>query len=52
MLTDIKLIKTQLTKIIKSGVFLCKTLGVVMGNLVKKALIDLAAPLLNMFCLY
>ena len=41
MLTDIKLSKAQLSKIIQSGGFLGKTLD----NLGTKALLDLAFPL-------
>ena len=36
MLTDIKLSKSQLAKIIQSGGFLGKTLGNIMSNLGKK----------------
>ena len=43
MLIDINFSKTQLSKIIQSGMFLGKTVGNVMGNLCKKALIDFVA---------
>ena len=39
--TDIKLSKAQLTKLIKSVVFLGKTLGNIMSNLGKNALMYL-----------
>ena len=39
--TDIKRSKAQLTKLIKSGVFLGKTLGHIMSNLGKNALMYL-----------
>ena len=42
MLTDIKLSKAQLSKIIQSGEFFVTTLGNVIGNLGKKAQMDLA----------
>ena len=42
---DIKLSKAQLSKLIQSGRILGKTLGNVIGNLGKKALIELAVPL-------
>ena len=45
MSTDIKLRKSQLTKIIQSGILLCKTLGNMISNLGEKALLDLAATL-------
>ena len=45
MSKDIKLSKAQLSKLIQSGRFLRKTLGNVIGNLGKKALIELAVPL-------
>ena len=45
MSTDIKLNKNQLPKIIQMGGFLGKTLGKMMSNIGKKALIDLAVPL-------
>ena len=51
MSTDIKLSKAQLSKIIQSGGFLGKTLGIMMGNLGKKALIDLAVPLAKLIVL-
>ena len=44
MWTDIKPSKSQLPKIIQSGGFLCRTVGNVIGNLGKKALLDLAVP--------
>ena len=47
MLTDIKLSRAQLSKIIQSGGCPGKTLGNMMGNLHKKALIDLAVPLVK-----
>ena len=47
--TDIKLIKSQLAKIIQSGGFLCKVLGNMRTNLCKKALIDLSVPLAKDF---
>ena len=43
MLTDIKLSKDQLPKIIQLDKFLGKKLGNIMGNLGKKALIDFVA---------
>ena len=42
---DVKLNQAQLSKIIQSGRFLGKTLGNVLGNFRKKALIDLAVLL-------
>ena len=45
MSTDIKPSKVQLSKIIQSGRFLGRTLGNMMSNLDKKALLDLAVPL-------
>ena len=45
MSTNIKLSKDQLSKIIKSGGFLGKTIGNMLGNLDRKALLHLAAPL-------
>ena len=45
MSTNIKLCKAQLSKIIQSDGFPGKTLGNVMSNLDKKALIDLPVPL-------
>ena len=42
-MTDIKLSKAQLSKIIRSGGFLGKTLG----NLITNVLLDLTAPLDN-----
>ena len=45
MLSDIKLIISQLAKIIQSAQFLGITLGNMMSNLDKKALWDLAVPL-------
>ena len=45
MLTEIKLSKSQLVKIIQTGGYLGKTLRNVIDNLGKKALIDLAVPL-------
>ena len=47
MSTDIKISKSQLTKIIQSGRFLGKTLGI----LGEKILLDLAFLLLKMLCL-
>ena len=44
-MTNIKLSKTHLSKIIQSAGFLGKTLGNGIGNLGKKTLIDLAVPL-------
>ena len=41
-MTDIKLSKAQLSKIIQLGGFQAKTLGNVIGNLDEKVLIDLA----------
>ena len=46
MSTDIKLIKAQLSKIIRSGGFL----GNMIGMLDKKALMNLFVPLLKMLC--
>ena len=43
--TDIILSKAQLSNIIQSGRFLGKTLRNMMGNLGKKALLDLAVSL-------
>ena len=43
MLRDVKGRKSQLSKTIQSGGFLGKTLDKMMGNLGKKALIDLAS---------
>ena len=51
MSAEIKLSKSQLTKMIQSGVFLSKTLGNVMRNLRKEALIDLLVPMVKIFCL-
>ena len=45
MQTDVRRSKIQLSKIIKSGGFLGKTLGNMIGNLSKKALLGLAVPL-------
>ena len=45
MSTDVKLRKTQLSKIIQSGRFLGKTLGKVISNLSKKEPTDLPLPL-------
>ena len=42
MQTDVRRSKIQLSKIIKSGGFLGKTLGNMIGNLSKKALLGLA----------
>ena len=47
MSTDIKLSETELSKIIKSGKLLSKTLG----NLSKKSLLDLAVSLAKYVCL-
>ena len=47
MLTDIKLSTAQLSKITQSGGCPGKTLGNMMDNLHKKALIDLAVPLVK-----
>ena len=49
MSTDIKLSKTQLTKIIQPSGFLRKTLGKVMTNLGKEAPIDLVVTLVKNF---
>ena len=45
MQTDVRRSKIQLSKIIKSGGFLGKTLGNMIGNLSKKALLGLAVAL-------
>ena len=45
ILTDIKISKAQLSKIIQSGGFLGNKVGNVIGSLDKKAVIDLAVPL-------
>ena len=45
MLTDIKLSKAELPKIIQLDGFIGKMLGNIMGNLDNKALIDFAVPL-------
>ena len=45
MLTDIKLSKAHLPKIVQSGAFLDKKIGNVMGSLDKKAPTDLIVSL-------
>ena len=45
MQTDIKLRKAQLSRIVRPGGFLGKTLCDMIGTLRKKALLDLAVPL-------
>ena len=45
MLTDIKVSKAQLFKIIQSGWFLAKTLRNMIGIYAKKTLLDFADPL-------
>ena len=45
MSTDIKLSKAQISKIVQSGVFLCKTLGNMMNKLGEKVLLYFAVPL-------
>ena len=49
LLTDIKLGKVQLSKIIQSGGFLRKTLGNMMSDLGRNTLLDLAVSLAKMF---
>ena len=49
LLTDIKLGKVQLSKIIQSGGFLGKTLGNMMSDLGRNTLLDLAVSLAKMF---
>ena len=51
LLTDIKLGKVQLSKIIQSGGFLGKTLGNMMSDLGRNTLLDLAVSLAKMFYL-
>ena len=51
LLTDIKLGKVQLSKIIQSGGFLGKTLGNMMSDLGRNKLLDLAVSLAKMFYL-
>ena len=48
LLTDIKLGKVQLSKIIQSGGFLGKTLGNMMSDLGRNTLLDLAVSLTKM----
>ena len=49
MSTDVKLSKAQLSKIIQSVIFCDKTSGIMIGNLSKKAFLDISVPLAEDF---